>query len=58
MRDILAEAALIGALGGVLGALLAVAASLVMNEAALADGGAPVFTVAWEMLDLPSSSRL
>ncbi len=52
MRDILAEAALIGALGGVLGALLAVAASLVMNEAALADGGAPVFTVAWEIVGL------
>ncbi|MDO8847465.1 MAG: ABC transporter permease [Coriobacteriia bacterium] len=52
IRDVLAEAALIGALGGVLGALLAVAASLAMNEAALADGGAPVFTVAWEIVGL------
>lgn len=52
VRDVLAEAALIGLFGGALGTVVAVSASEALNRAALADAGAPVFTIAWEIVGL------
>lgn len=52
VRDVLAESALIGAAGGVVGTIVAVLASAGLNSAALADSGAPVFTVSWQVVGL------
>lgn len=52
VRDVLAESALIGIMGGALGAVVAVVASWAMNTAAVADGGAPVFTIAWQIVGI------
>lgn len=52
VRDVLVESALIGIMGGALGAVLALVASWAMNAAALADGGAPVFTIAWQIVGI------
>lgn len=52
VRDVLGEAALIGALGGVVGGTVAAGASWALNEAALAEGAAPMFTLDWWLLGL------
>jgi putative ABC transport system permease protein len=52
VRDVLVESALIGIMGGALGAAVAVVASWVLNAAAVADQGAPVFTIAWQIVGI------
>lgn len=52
VRDVLAEAALVGLLGGVLGTIVALLASSAFNAAAVEQGGAPLFTVAWAIVGL------
>jgi putative ABC transport system permease protein len=49
VRDVIVEASLIGVLGGALGTVVALVASWAMNEAAVASGGAPTFTIAWAL---------
>lgn len=52
VRDVLAEAALIGALGGALGVGVSVPAALAMNAAAAAESGVTQFALSWQIVSL------